>query len=120
MKFKSLVHRFYKLTFSDLYPRLVKKMHFQFMNNTVMPYNKDPCPRCHEIYNLVDPSLVSIAMHILSDLCSALKKIFKRNMDFTLLSQNHVPFFMKFTTLPSLVRIGLLVLEKKMVTQVNL
>ena len=102
--------------------------HFHYMTCMAMPLHKNPCPGGHEIYNFSRPFLVIIS---LPDPCPRVGKIFflKKYTNFTLFIAKLSPFGVKghkitfFFFLPytcyitNLVKIGKVVLEKKMLME---
>ena len=137
-KLQFLGHHYYTLSLSDLCLGVEKKifkeiMHFYYMTYMAIPQHKNHCPGGHEIYNFGRPFLGHhYYIFSLSDLCLGLeKKIFLRNTSILhILLQKHLPLgvgVMKFTIpfslpyrcyirVPNLVKIGPVVLEKKMLT----
>ena len=84
-----LCHHNYILSLSVLCLGVEKKifkeiMHFHYMTYMATPYNKNPCPGGHEIYNFGGPFLCHHNYILsLSNLCLGVeKKIFKEIMHF--------------------------------------
>ena len=94
-----------------------------------MPQHKNSCPGNHEFTILVDPFLVIIHFVCPNHAPQSKKRFFKKYINFTHFTPNLPPIEMKgheiyiFLSpypnrcyIPNLVKIGLIVLEKKMLT----